>query len=212
MLKYKTQTKLNTLDFHSYDSLIANKNISDQLVNTYQAIFSDPLLWEENYSQQEVLTKLRHELSGNSGLRLYANPNKYKKSQSEVVGFCWAQQLDVYGVQHAIESIQYYQTIGSPKIDETLKQILNDQPVLYIHDLGITQAFRGQIPLHQLICPVINSLAQRSQTQRLFFWSIKESRIYKLAEYAGFKLVATVDGMQFFIGNIDNKRVRSACL
>jgi len=42
----------------------------------------------------------------------------------------------------------------------------------------------------------------RSQIKRLFFWSIEESRIFRLAKYAGFELATTIDGMQFFIGDI----------
>lgn len=198
---------INYLDFYSYKSLIADKNMSNKLVKTYQHIFGDPLLWGENYSQHEVQNKLRDELSGNASLRLCINSS----NNSELLGFCWAQQLHLHGVENAIQSIQYYKALGRPDIRDTLKQILNDEPVIYLHDLGIAAPYRGLVPLQQLICPVLNSLSIRSQTQRLFFWSIKDSRIFRLAEYAGFKLAATVNGMQFFIGNINSKRIRTVC-
>ena len=188
-------------DFNSYESLIAEGNMSDQLIKTYQNIFGDPDLWGESYSQGEVEEKLKDELSGKAGLRLCLDENENTEANG-LLGFCWAQQLGLQGVKSAIESIQFYQDLGSPKILETLKRILDDKPVLYVHDLGIPKDHRGQVPLHKLICPVLNSLAERSQTSRLFFWSIKESRIYKLAQYAGFKQVANIAGMQFFIGDV----------
>ena len=195
-------SKINFQDFHDYDSLIADPETSKNLVTSYQDIFGDPQLWGETYSQQDIENKLRDELSGNAGLRL-CTTTEPKSNKNKLLGFCWAQQLELNGVKKAIESIQYYKAIGSPKIQETLKQILNDKPVLYMHDLGITKSYRGRVSLQKLICPALNSLAQRSQTNRLLFWSIKESRIFRLAEFAGFKLVATVEGMQFFIGDID---------
>lgn len=194
--------KINFQDFHSYNSLFADNKTGNDLVQTYQDIFGDPKLWGESYSQQEVEDKLRDELSGKAGLRLCTTATSDDAS-NKLLGFCWAQQLNLKGVKKAIESIQYYKSLGSPKIQETLKRILDDKPVLYMHDLGITKSHRGQVSLQKLICPALSSLAQRSETNRLLFWSIKESRIFRLAEFAGFKLAATVDGMQFFIGDID---------
>ncbi|MEB8432953.1 hypothetical protein OO007_12010 [Cocleimonas sp. KMM 6892] len=205
--------KMTFKDFHNFDALMAEGNMSEQLIKTYQNIFGDPDLWGESYSQSEVEEKLKDELSGNAGLRLCINDNDIDKgvenvadsanqTVNDLLGFCWAQQLGLQGVKSAIESIQFYQDLGCPKILEPLKRILDDKPVLYVHDLGISKDYRGQVPLHKLICPVLNSLAERSQTSRLFFWSIKESRIYKLAQYAGFKQVANIAGMQFFIGDV----------
>lgn len=192
-------------DFHSYDSLLAEGDMNEQLIKTYQNIFGDPDLWGETYSQGEVEEKLKDELSGNSGLRLCidsSNNEHENPSTNSLLGFCWAQQLGLQGVMSAIESIQFYKELGSPQILDTLKRVLDDKPVLYVHDLGIPKNHRGQVPLQKLICPVLNSLAKRSETSRLLFWSIKESRIYKLAQYAGFKQVADIAGMQFFIGNV----------
>ena len=193
--------KMTFKDFHSYDALMTEGNLSEQLIRTYQNIFGDPDLWGESYSQGEVADKLKDELAGNAGLRLCLDENENTES-NDLLGFCWAQQLGLHGVKSAIESIQFYQDLGFSKILETLKRILDDKPVLYVHDLGIPKDYRGQVPLHKLICPVLNSLAERSKTSRLFFWSIKESRIYKLAQYAGFKQVADIAGMQFFIGDV----------
>ena len=204
---------LTYTDFHSYDSLLADGNMSGQLIKSYQDIFGDPELWGETYSQAEVEDKLKDELSGNAVLRLcldnnptnnsFQNNNEAENQTANgILGFCWAQQLGLAGVRSAIESIQFYQALGSPKILETLKRILDDKPVLYVHDLGISKQYRGQVPLQKLICPVLNSLSERAETSRLFFWSIKESRIYKLAQYAGFKQVANIAGMQFFIGDV----------
>ena len=132
--------KYNFLDFDSYESLANDKSISQKLVKTYQNIFGDPL-WGESYSQYEVEDKLREELSGNANLRLCMNDAK------ELLGFCWAQQLYQNGVQAAIQSIQYYKALGSPDIGSTLARILNDEPVIYLHDLGVTASYRGQVPL-----------------------------------------------------------------
>lgn len=194
-------------NFNNYQELMADNNTSRNLIASYQDVFGDPKLWDESYTENEIQKKLQNELSGKANLRLCRNTTQ----DNTIMGFCWAQQLGLSGIKSAIESIQFYKDVGSPEIDETLKKTLGDEPALYLHDLGISAPFRGKVSLQQLICPVLNSLAERSNTNRLFFWSIKESRIFKLAQFAGFKLVDTVGEIQFFIGDINSKRVQALC-
>lgn len=83
-----------------------------------------------------------------------------------------------------------------------LEQLIGDEPVIYLHDLGIVNRYRGQIPLSKIICPVLAELKQRSKVPRIFFWSIEDTRIYRLAMRASCQLVANVGRMQFFIGRL----------
>jgi len=185
----------NYIDFNSFDSLSSNKFVMNNLIQTYQNIFSDPNLWDEHYTKQEVMENLEEDLFGDSTIRLCVN-------NDEVLGFCWAQHLSYYEVEKTINSIKFYQELGNPDIHHTLHSIIGDEPVIYLHDLGIANNYRGQLALTQLICPVLTSLAERTNTSRVFFWSIENTRVFKLAERAGFELAATENGMQFFIGNI----------
>ncbi len=190
--------KQQYLDFYSFQSLLANKERMTRLVSEYQNIFGDPELWNESYTKQEVLHSLRDQLAGKAGIRLCVENDV----PSKLIGFCWAQLLSAHEIEKSIQAVQYYQTLGDPDIRRVLRSIVGTEAVIYLHDLGVSAEHRGQVSLQQLIYPLLASLAQRTQTRRVFFWSIGGTRIYRLAERAGFQLAAEVFGMQFFIGNL----------
>jgi len=188
-------TQHNYIDFHDFKSIAANEHVLDNLVHTYRSIFSDPELWDEQYTVHEVINNLEDDLSGDAAIRLCMN-------NDEVLGFCWAQRLSYEHVEQTINSIRYYQELGRPDIRNILRKIIGDEPVIYLHELGVSIECRGQVALHNLICPVLISLSERTKTDRVFFWSIENTRVFKLAERAGFRLAATDNKMQFFIGEL----------
>ncbi len=192
------------IDFNSFEAIYSKPLTMNQLVQTYQNIFSDPALWDEQYTEQEVLDNLQDELSGAASIRLCVQNN-------EVLGFCWAQRLNYSNIAHTIKNIKYYQALGNPDIHKILYDIIGDEPIIYLHDLGIASHYRGQLALNQLICPVLMSLSERTNINKVFFWSIENTRVFKLAERAGFKLVATKSGMQFFIGELKTSKVQDIC-
>ena len=127
--------------------------------------------------------------------------------EDELIGFCWAQQLNKSEISQAISKVKYVQSLNVNNIEEVLNCFIDDGTIIYLHDLGIVESFRGKISLYQLIYPVIQSLSIKSKTQRLFFWSIENTRINNLAKFSGFNLLTTIKGMQFFMGDINNSQI-----
>lgn len=53
------------------------------------------------------------------------------------------------------ESIQFYKKIGSPNVHEPLKTLMGNSEIVYIHDLGISPDYRGDVPLERLVIPPV---------------------------------------------------------
>lgn len=189
-------------DFQDFAALAAQPQLLHGLVSSYQAIFGDPDGWAEHYSVEDVLAKLTKELSGHAALRVCAD------AAGDVIGFCWAQALNVDDIVDAISSIDYYQSIGAPEVDHRLRQLFANGRVIYLHDLGIARAYRGRIPLSQLIYPVLDNVAEHSALNTVFFWSIAETNVSRLAKRAQFHPVLTVDAMCFYAGDLHASRTR----
>ncbi|MEE9344232.1 MAG: hypothetical protein V3U88_01355 [Methylococcales bacterium] len=186
------------LDFTSYQQLRAKPHHANQLIASYQKTFSEPDVWAEDYSYEEVDQKLKNELAGDAYLRIVID----EKKQNQVAAFCWAQLLNADEILTSIRSIQYYQTIGEPDLSKPLYDIIGDDSILYLHDLAITEEYRGKVNLQKLILPVLQDIATRTGISTLFFWSVEGTRISSLANRAGIDLVTTSNGIQFFKGNI----------
>ncbi len=186
------------LDFKSYQQLRARSIHANQLIASYQKTFSEPDVWAEDYSYEEVDQKLKNELAGDAYLRIVID----EKKQNQVAAFCWAQLLNADEILTSIRSIQYYQTLGEPDLSKPLHDIIGDDSILYLHDLAITQEYRGKVNLRKLILPVLQDIATRTGISTLFFWSVEGTRISSLANRAGIDLVATSNGIQFFKGSI----------
>ncbi len=187
-------------DFYNLESILTDKALTENLVSAYQNIFSEPGLWGENYTEYEVLDNLYHQLSGKAGIRLCID----QADNNKLIGFFWAQLLGYRDVEKNIKKIQYYQLLGSPNLKRTLKSIIGNEPIIYLHDLGVSNLHRGHVSLQKLIYPVLESLVQRTKIKRVLFWSISGTRVYRLAERADFKWVAEIEGMQFFIGDFED--------
>ncbi len=186
------------LGFTSYQQLRAKPLYANQLIASYQKTFSEPDVWAEDYSYEDVDQKLKNELAGDAYLRVVMDEKKH----NQVAAFCWAQLLTADEILTSIRSIQYYQTLGEPDLSKPLQDIIGDDSVLYIHDLAITQQYRGKVNLRKLIHPVLQDIAVRTGISKLFFWSVEGARISSLANRAGIDLVATSNGIQFFKGSI----------
>ena len=186
------------LDFSSYQQLRDHPIHADHLIACYQKTFSDPEVWAEDYSYEEVDQKLKNELAGNAYLRVIVDKNK----QNQIVAFCWAQLLNAEEIMSSIASIQYYQTLGEPNLKTPLQSIIGFESVLYLHDLAIVPEYRGKVNLRQLILPVLQDIAIHTGVNELFFWSVEGTRVSSLANRAGIDLAMTMNGIQLFNGNI----------
>ena len=188
------------MDFSSYGQLNADPVVINQLITSYQNIFGEPDVWAENHSHEEVDQKLKKELEGDASLRIILDEEK-----DQLAGFCWGQLLNTDQIMASIQSIKFYQSLGEPDLQQTLQDIISDESVLYIHDLGVNQEYRGKVNLRQLIYPVLNNLATRTGTSKIFFWSIEGTCISRLDERAGIDIVMTHNDIQLFLGEIPRK-------
>jgi len=191
--------KYRFTDFNSLDELRQDSALTAGLIRNYQQIFNDPALWGEQYSFSDVMHNLHKQLSGDAALRLCINRehnNRYP------VAFCWAQVLTQEEIVSNIEHVQYYQTLGAPQVAEVIRHSMGHGKAIYLHDLGVSRECRGEVSLRQLILPTISQLADRTGVQHVLYWSIHDTRVHRLAERAGHELIAEVNGMQFFSGNL----------
>jgi len=193
------------LDFNSYEALVKEEKTVTSFVQTYKEVFNDPELWAEAYSTQEIHVRLKAELLGVASLRLCVD------NKGTVIAFAWVQELSIDEVVHSIESIDYYQEIGCPNVREVLEEKVAETKVLYLHDLGVKKDKRGEVSLRMLLCPMMQVLSTDTDTKEVLFWTIEKTKISILARYIGFKKMATVEGMQFFVGNLSTSKVGMIC-
>jgi len=191
--------------FSSYQTLVEEKDVVESLVDCYKRVFEDSEVWAENYTTEEVHYRLKNELAGEALLRLCLN------EEDEVIAFAWVQCLDKTDIMNSIESIDYYQEIGSPNISKILDEHVGEEEILYLHDLGVKKEFRGEVSLRKLLCPLVSELSKQSGHHKLFFWTIEKTKISILAKYIGFKKVAKLQDIQFFMGDINANKMQRIC-
>lgn len=192
------KNKYRFLDFYGLDALMQDNALAELLIRKYQQIFNDSSLWGEQYTFNEVMHNLRKQLSGDAAIRLCLN----EEQNHHPVAFCWAQVLTHEEIVSNIEHVQYYQSLGAPRVAEVIRRNIGHGKAVYLHDLGVSSECRGEVSLRQLILPTITQLAHRTGVNQILYWSIKDTRIHRLAERAGHELIAEVDGMQFFSGSL----------
>jgi len=193
------------LDFHTYEALLKEEQTMSSFIQTYKEVFNDPELWAETYTTTEIQLRLKAELSGLASLRLCIDKD------GTVIAFAWVQELSVDEVLHSIESIDYYREIGRPNVRVILENKIAHGRIMYLHDLGVKKDKRGEVSLRKLLCPMIQTLGTKTDTKEVLFWTIEKTKISILARYIGFKKMATVEGMQFFVGNLETSKVGMIC-
>jgi sterol desaturase/sphingolipid hydroxylase (fatty acid hydroxylase superfamily) len=193
------------LNFSSYAELLEHQVLVESFVECYKKVFQDTEVWNESYTTQEVHERLKEELQGEALLRLCLN------FEDEVIAFAWVQVLDKKKIYKAIHAIAYYQEIGSPNISKILDEYVAKEEILYLHDLGVKKECRGEVSLRKLLCPLISELAKSSGHDKLFFWTIEKTKISILAKYIGFKKVAKLGDIQFFMGNLNSNKMKMIC-
>jgi hypothetical protein len=186
-------------DFSSFNELKKDAIATNNLIALYRSIFAEPDGWAENYSYREVYNNLADELSENAYLRLCVDSD----NDDEVIGFCWAQLLLLEDICQAITTVQHYNMIGSPDVFTPMSRLIGNEPLIYVHDLGIKRPLRGKLPLNKMIYPVLQGVARQTGVDKVFFWTIANTNVSKLAKRAGFELLMIHTGMQFYVGTID---------
>jgi len=195
-------TNLKFVDYSSFEELSGDQEILEGLINGYRNIFSEPDVWNEQYSHKEIHDKLRYELNGYAALRICINND----SQS-VVGFCWAQLLKANEISKSMQSVHYYKAYDSSETEQALHNIIGEDSFIYVHDLGVSESYRGTVQLEKLICPVIENVSQRANTQNIFFWSVKETSVAWLAGKMDIKVALTVGKIQIFKGQYHSSKL-----
>lgn len=190
------------IDFYSFNELEANPRIFTELVEAYQKIFAEPGVWNEQYTEEDIVNNLRREMSGYACLRACLDP----KAQN-LIGFCWVQVIDFDEMVGALNSVEYCQNSGVSELTQTLRPKIGNTKLVYVHDLGIVPEYRKQISLIDLIHPAIKNVACRSGVTKILFWSSPKTCIHHLAETADIPMIVGNADMQFFCGDIYNENL-----
>lgn len=184
-------------DFYSFEQLAIHKEIMSSLIQCYQKTFSEPEIWDEYYSDEEILAKLKKELSGACALRVCIDNDLEK-----VIGFCWAQSLSRAEINQCMGEVKYSKNCIFDEVSKRLSDLLTNQSAVYLQDLGIDKNYRQSVSLKSLILPSIISVSAQAKDQQLVFWSVAETCITHLAEKAGIRPFYKQDNMVFFCGDL----------
>jgi hypothetical protein len=190
-----TPVNIEFRDFYSFEELNQHPAILRSLAKCYQNIFSESDIWNEHYSEHEIRAKLELELSGHCAMRVCIDT-----ANDQVVGFCWAQSLDIEQINHCMEGVKYAEGSAFNEVKKCLEQLLPRKTAVYLQDLGIDKNYRQAISLKTLILPPIASVAEQSSNQQLVFWSVAETCIAHIAKKAGILPFYQQNNMLFFCG------------
>lgn len=188
-------SRLQYRDFDSYQELTREPAIVESLVRAYQATFGGSDVWAEIYSDAEVRQKLKDELAGRASLRVCVDP-----AHGAVVAFFWAQLCSAKEVLRAIATIKYSESFATPDLFAELQAVIGKREVIYVHDFGILEEYRGRIWLTHLVGPPLWGVAGRSGNGRVLFWSVPGTQVAAFTRRAGFREVLATSGMHFHLG------------
>lgn len=188
-------------DFHSYEELSRERALSNRLVRAYQATFGGSDVWGETYSDDEVHGKLSDELAGTASLRLCLDGE-----DESIAAFFWAQMCKPEDILRAMATIKYSEAHATPALLEELRRAIGDREVIYVHDLGILEGYRGRVWLTHLIGPALYEIAARRGNGRVLFWSVPGTQVSAFARRAGFREVLVTEGMHFHLGEFSVAR------
>ena len=190
-----TALRLQYRDFQSFEELMREPLLAKSLVRAYQVTFGGSDVWAETYTDPEVWKKLRDELAGRASLRVCVDP-----ATGEVVAFFWAQLCRAEDIVRAISTIKYSEALATPALLRQVRDAIGDREVIYVHDLGILEGYRGRVWLTYLIGPPLWEIAARSGNGRVLFWSVPGTQVAAFARRAGFDEVLVTNGMHFHLG------------
>jgi len=193
----KGETNIAFWDFSCFAQLEKQPAILEGLIKCYQGIFSEPDIWNEYYSEQEINMKLQLELSGHCSIRVCIDVQR-----EQVVGFCWAQSLGIEQIGLCIESVKYVEGAVFQGVKKCLGQRLTGKTAVYLHDLGVDKNYRHTISLESLIVFPIASVAKASGDQQLVFWSVAQTCIAQIAKKVGIAPFYQQDNLLFFCGSL----------
>ena len=182
-------------DFHSFQDLMRDPALAKRLVQAYQTTFAASEVWAESYTDAQVWQKLRHELAGRASLRVCVDAEN-----GAVAAFFWAQLCKADDILRAIGTIRYSESLATPALLAELREAIGEREVIYVHDLGILEEYRGRIWLTHLIGPALWEVAARSGNGRVLFWSVPGTQVGAFARRAGFREVLVTRGMHFHLG------------
>ncbi|MBL8522118.1 MAG: hypothetical protein JNN20_00370 [Betaproteobacteria bacterium] len=190
---------LSYRSFADFADIAAHDRECEQLVLSYQKVFGESGVWAEEYSRQDVLEKLKVQLAGSASLRICTGTRSGLAPDAHP-GFCWMQALDVAEITASIATIKYYETLGSPDVSAQLRSIIADRKVIYVHELGILNPYRGKVRLTQMLYPTLRAVAESSGLRQVLFWSVPNTFVSSLAKRGRFIKALETNGMEFHLG------------
>ena len=182
-------------DFHGYHELMREPLLAKSLVRAYQDTFAGSGVWSESYTDAEVRRKLREQLAGRASLRVCVDAEN-----GQVVAFFWAQLCTAEDIVGSIGTIKYAQDLATPALPAQVRHAIGGRDVIFVHDFGILEAYRGHIWLTHLIGPPLWEVAARSGNGRVLFWTVPATQVEALGRRAGFSEVLVSNGMHFHLG------------
>lgn len=165
-------------EFLLFQELPTEPLLSD-LVVAYQEVFSEPP-WNEVWSREEVIDKLRRDLSGDSPFLVLMIKDGL------VGGFSWGAILPIEKIESEIKAALQKEPTG---LEALLRKGKRAQKVVYFHEFAALRRFRKGIdPLRFLLRPGLEMGYEQGVCQTLF-WSTSASKIVPLTLYMGYQSV-----------------------
>ncbi len=203
MLKYKiirVMLRVLTFPVRIYESGVAPIHIPEKflvfqslppedlleaLIKAYQKVFSEPP-WGEDWTENEVLAKLKRELAGdNSFLVLMCGNEKFP-----VVGFSWGSMIPVKTLEKRVEGALTEKPVG---LEELLQERVVGEQIVYFDEFAILRQFRtGLEPIRFLLRPGLE-LGWTCGVHQTMFWSTPRSNIVPLASYMGYEPIFRIE-------------------
>lgn len=154
------------------------------LAEAYQIVFGEEP-WGETWEEEEVLAKLRRELTEDSFLVLMKENEEWP-----VVGFSWGAVLPVEALEARVGTALGMEPVG---LEQELR-VRGVDRILYFDEFAILRQFRGSIinSIRFLLRPGFELGYQLGVCQTLF-WSIPAAKIIPLSLYMGYRAIFSIE-------------------
>lgn len=184
----------NFVTFDSFGEL-RDSCLTGALIQTYQTVFRLSLAWREEHPVEELVSRLDRELDGRARVALMMADD-----DANVVGFCWGQILNSQDIIAACVDSESFVALGSDdwaKLRSVLETVLQGNPALFIHELGVLKGYRnGLNPIQFLFRPILE-LGRENKVRRVIGWTKRRSHVYALCLAIGFKPIAKIGDVVF---------------
>ena len=184
--------------------------VPKSLVVAYQRVFKEATYWAENWSEEDVLTKLQREVFSPDSFLVTMEGDL----ETPIAGFAWGEILAPTNLGERIaKALQKKPAEFDGLIDMLLRFRITK--LVYADEFAIVARFRNGIqPVRGLLQPWLEWAWLENQVFSCLFWTTPASPIYKLGVYMGFEPIFWIkDGNKdlVFIFNPDFRPLLKIC-